>query len=50
VADGRPQKYFGSSNGCPMSLEPTALPSLTIRLPFAWRGNSTWATTVTIAG
>ena len=35
VADGRPQKYFGSSNGWPMSCEPTILPSFTIRLPFA---------------
>src|SRR3989442_919377 len=32
---GRPQKYFGSSKGWPMSVEPTGSPSLTIRLPFA---------------
>src|SRR5215813_13871841 len=50
VADGRPQKYFGSSNGWPMSAEPTTLPSLTIRLPLAWCGNTTWAMTVTTAG
>src|SRR5712692_10182568 len=50
VADGRPQKYFGSSKGCPMSAEPTSLPSLTIRLPLAWRGKTAWATAVTIAG
>ena len=36
VADGRPQKYFGSSNDWPISSEPTSLPSRTIRLPFAW--------------
>src|SRR5215813_9686627 len=36
VADGRPQKYFGSSNGWPISAEPMTLPSLTIRLPLAW--------------
>jgi hypothetical protein len=26
VADGRLRKYFGSSNGWPISLEPTTLP------------------------
>src|SRR6267378_8284236 len=50
VADGRPQKYLGSSKGWPMRAEPTALPSLTIRLPFACRGNTAWAMAVTIAG
>src|SRR5262245_13565034 len=50
VADGRPQKYFGSSNGWPISAEPTTLPSLTIRLPLAWRGKITCAMPVTIAG
>ena len=35
VADGRPQKYFGSSNGWPISAEPTTLPSFTMRLPLA---------------
>src|SRR6266513_2066450 len=50
VADGRPQKYFASSKGCPMRAEPTALPSLTIRLPFFCRGNTACAMAVTIAG
>src|SRR5262245_63297214 len=50
VAEGRPQKYFGSSNGWPISDEPTTLPSLTSRLPFAWYGNTSWAMTVTITG
>ena len=47
VADGRPQKYFGSLKFWPISDEPTALPSLTIRLPAACVGNATWATPVT---
>ena len=38
VADGRLQKYLGSSKGCPISSDPTALPSFMIRLPFACRG------------
>src|ERR1700694_1763059 len=50
VAEGRPQKYFGSSKGWPMSIEPTTLPSLTIRLPFAWRGNTSWAIPLITAG
>ena len=50
VADGRPQKYFGSSNGWPMSCEPSTLPSFTIRLPLAWWGNSAWATPVIANG
>src|SRR5712691_5540589 len=50
VADGRPQKYLGSSKGWPMRVDPTVFPSLTIRLPLAWRGNAACAMTVTIAG
>jgi hypothetical protein len=50
VADGRAQKYFGSSKGCPIRLDPTSLPSLTIRLPLAWDGKITWAIPVTISG
>src|SRR5205807_5397978 len=50
VADGRPQKYFGSSKGWPMRAEPTTLPSLRSRLPFACRGNTVCAMAVTIAG
>src|SRR5712691_11251069 len=50
VADRRPQKYFGSSKGCPINAEPTGLPSLAIRLPLAWRGKIAWATAVTITG
>src|SRR5215470_4570906 len=38
VADGRLQKYLGSSKGWPISTEPTAFPSFTIRLPLAWNG------------
>src|SRR6185295_9449668 len=40
VADGRLQKYFGPENGWPISVEPTAVPFRTIRLPFAWVGNT----------
>src|SRR5689334_3367845 len=50
VADGRLQKYLGSSKACPMSSEPTTFPSLTIRLPFAWCGKSAWAIPVTSSG
>ncbi len=50
VADGRPQKYLGSSKGWPMRADPTALPSFMIRLPFAWCGKSTWAIPVTTTG
>jgi len=50
VADGRAQKYFGSSKGWPMSSDPRVLPSLTTRLPFARYGNATCAMPVTIAG
>src|SRR5436190_22053590 len=40
VAEGRSQKYFGLSNGCPMRVEPTTLPSFVMRLPLAWLGNT----------
>ncbi len=50
VADRRPQKYLGSSNGWPMSREPTALPSSTMRLPLAWCGNAACAMPVTSSG
>src|SRR5262245_66136908 len=50
VADGRLQKYFGSSNGWPISEDPTTLPPTVMRLPLAWAGNTAWATPVTIAG
>ena len=50
AADGRPQKYFGSSNAWPMRLEPSVLPSTVMNEPFAWLGNATWAMAVTRAG
>src|SRR5664279_4429766 len=50
VADGRLQKYLGSSNGCPINDEPRVLSPTTIRQPFACRGNATWATPVTSNG
>src|SRR5512136_1747315 len=42
VAESRPQKYFGVSNGWPMRAEPTGPtggPLRTIRLPLACTGN-----------
>src|SRR5215510_11715331 len=50
VAEGRPQKYLGSSKGWPMRAEPTSLPSLETRLPWAWYGKTAWATPVTRSG
>src|SRR5262245_58275114 len=50
VADGRPQKYLGSSVYCPMSSEPTAIPSRTMKLPLAWRGKNTLAPSVRLSG
>ena len=35
VAEGLPQKYFGSLNGCPISSDPMLFPFSTIRLPLA---------------
>ena len=40
VADGRPQKYFGSSNGWPIRLEPTGLPSSHDQAAVGLAGNS----------
>jgi hypothetical protein len=50
VAERRPQKYFGSSKGCPMSADPTSFPSRRIRLPLACAGKTTWAMPVTRRG
>src|SRR6478752_7379950 len=50
VAEGRLQKYLGSSNGCPIKDEPTTRPSLTIKLPLAWYGNSSCARAVIPSG
>src|SRR5436190_14973705 len=50
VAEGRPQKYFASSNGCPISRLPIGFPSLTIKLPLAAVGKRTVATPVTASG
>src|SRR6185312_11553732 len=50
VADGRPQKYPGPVNDWPISAEPTGLRSCMIRLPLAWRGNSSCASPVAASG
>jgi hypothetical protein len=50
VADGRPQKCFGSLKFWPMSFEPTVVPSSTIRLPSACAGNTALAAPVTAMG
>ena len=50
VAEGRLQKYFGFENGWPISSEPITLPSLTVRLPLAARGNSSWPIAVVARG
>src|SRR5262249_48516194 len=50
VAEGRPQKYLGSSKGWPMRAEPTSLPSFEMRLPWAWYGKTACATPVTRSG
>src|SRR5262249_10433680 len=50
VAEGRDQKYLGSSKGWPISDEPTILPSTTIKLPLACRGNTACAMPVTTSG
>src|SRR5437773_1236594 len=50
VADGRLQKYLGSSKGWPMRAEPTTFPSLTTRLPCAWNGKTACAMPVTRRG
>ena len=50
VAEGRLQNQPGASKGCPMRAEPTTVPSTERRLPFAWSGNSAWATPVIASG
>ena len=50
VADGRPQKCFGSLKFWPRSVEPTGLPSFSTMLPFACDGNTAWAMPVTAPG
>src|SRR6187455_2840574 len=50
VADGRLQKCFGSLKLCPISSEPTALPSRSTMLPPAWNGIATLATPLTSSG
>jgi hypothetical protein len=50
VAESLPQKYFGSSNGCPISEDPEGLLSFMIMLPFACAGKSTCAIAVTARG
>ena len=50
VADGRPQKFFGSEKLWPISVEPTVLPPLSIRLPAACVGNTAVAMPVTASG
>src|SRR3954469_8958857 len=54
AAEARPHKYSGgaaqSVTDWPISDEPTTLPSCSIRLPFAWPLNSTWAPAVTTVG
>ena len=50
VADGRGQKYLGSSNGWPINADPTTLPSLTIKLPLACEGKTACAMPVTTSG
>src|SRR6185437_1816527 len=39
VAEGLPQKYSGLLKFCPISAEPTILPSLSISVPSTCRGN-----------
>jgi len=50
VADGRPQKYFGSLKFWPIRSEPTTLPSRSTRLPAASRGKTTLAMPVIANG
>jgi hypothetical protein len=50
VAEGRPQKYLGSSNGWPIRLDPTGFPSRRMRLPLASLGKATCAMPVTRSG
>ena len=50
VAEGRPQKYFGSAKFWPINSEPTGLPSLTIKLPPAAPGKIAFEIPVTATG
>ena len=50
AADGRLQKHFRSSKGCPMRAEPTGVPSFRMRRPLACQGRSSWAIPVTNRG
>src|SRR5262249_35241480 len=50
VAEGRPQKFFGSVKFWPIRAEPTGLPSFSTRLPFACHGKTACATPVTTSG
>ena len=50
LADSRPQKYFGCWNDCPISVEPTALPSTVTMLPAAAAGNSSRPSPVHTSG
>jgi hypothetical protein len=51
VADGRLWKYDGSfEKSCPISFEPTTLPSRSIIEPSARPGNATWLTPVMRSG
>ena len=50
VADGRPQKYVGELKFWPIKVEPTSLPSRSIRLPAACCGNIALAAPVTASG
>src|ERR1035441_7218475 len=50
VAEGRPWKYLSSLNSCPIRVDPTTLPSLSIRLPCSCFGNSTPAIAVMASG
>src|ERR1700691_173347 len=43
VAEGRGQKYFGSSNGWPISEEPITRPFWLMSEPCAWRAQHTAA-------
>ena len=50
VADKRPQKYFGSWKDWPISADPTALPSRSIKLPAACSGNASLPIAVMVNG
>ena len=50
VADGLDHRYFGSSNGWPISADPAGFPSTMIRLPLASAVNIDCASHVTHIG